>query len=188
MLHLDHTWWIKAFILSIRKEIIYHLLKWIVWKFKKILIFQNMFSPNQILYHWRRFPMSSMLMNADLFHGILLDRIICFKGVKCIEWKKSKESLTMLLATRMHGYEKIIPLVTGKSLNPPYMKNCKSLPVFYDVNLKSWMMADIWEKNASEVGLKFLKTEQESCINCRQMYCAHSWWLEINCTRLLVSK
>ncbi|GBM72800.1 Tigger transposable element-derived protein 4 [Araneus ventricosus] len=74
------------------------------------------------------------------------DRTLCFKGEKCVGGKKSKERLNVLLAANIDGSEKIIPLVIGKFLKPRCMKTCKSLPLFYDANLKAWMTADIWEK------------------------------------------
>lgn len=89
------------------------------------------------------------VFNADecgLFYRILPDRTLCFKGEKCVGGKKSKERLTVLLAANMDGSEKMIPLVIGKFLKPRCMKNCKTLPLFYDANSKAWMTADIWEK------------------------------------------
>ncbi|GBM80381.1 Tigger transposable element-derived protein 4 [Araneus ventricosus] len=92
---------------------------------------------------------SANVFNVDecgLFYRTLPDRTLCFKGEKCVGGKKSKERLTVLLATNMDGSEKVIPLVIGKFLKPRCMKNCKSLPLFYAANSKAWMTADIWEK------------------------------------------
>ncbi|GBN65043.1 Sodium leak channel non-selective protein [Araneus ventricosus] len=107
---------------------------------------------------------SANVFNVDecgLFYRILPDRTLCFKGEKCVGGKKSKERLTVLLAANMDGSEKIIPLVIGKFLKPRCMKNCKSLPLFYDANSKAWMTADIWEKTLRRWDLNFSKQKRK---------------------------
>ncbi|GBO40301.1 Tigger transposable element-derived protein 4, partial [Araneus ventricosus] len=115
---------------------------------------------------------SANVFNVDecgLFYRILPDRTLCFKGEKCVGGKKSKECLTVLLAANMNGSEKIIPLVIGKFLKPRCMKNCKSLPLFYDANSKAWMTADIWEKTRRRWDLNFSKQKRKVALiadNC----------------------
>ncbi|GBN02963.1 Aminopeptidase O [Araneus ventricosus] len=119
---------------------------------------------------------SANVFNVDecgLSYRILPDRTLCFKGEKCVGGKKSKERLTVLLAANMDGSEKIIPLVIGKCLKPRCMKNCKSLPLFYDANLKAWMTAGIWEKTLRRWDLNFSKQKRKVALiadNCTA-YC-----------------
>ncbi|GBL81919.1 Tigger transposable element-derived protein 4 [Araneus ventricosus] len=115
---------------------------------------------------------SANVFNVDecgLFYRILPDRTLCFNGEKCVGGKKSKERLTVLLAANMDVSEKIIPLVIGKFLKPRCMKNCKSLPLFYDANSKAWMTADIWEKTLRRWDLNFSKQKRKVALiadNC----------------------
>ncbi|GBN25000.1 Tigger transposable element-derived protein 4 [Araneus ventricosus] len=115
---------------------------------------------------------SANIFNVDecgRFYRILPDRTLCFKGEKCVGGKKSKERLTVLLAANMDGSEKIIPLVIGKFLKPRCMKNCNSLPLFYDTNSKAWMAADIWEKTLRRWDLNFSKQKRKVALiadNC----------------------
>ncbi|GBM92479.1 Tigger transposable element-derived protein 4 [Araneus ventricosus] len=61
----------------------------------------------------------------------------------------------------MDGSEKVIPLVIVKILKPRCMKNCKSLPIFYDANSKAWMATDIWEKPLRRWDLNFSKQKRK---------------------------
>ena len=88
-----------------------------------------------------------MLMNVDFFiRSCQTELQPVSKVKKCVERKKSKERLAVLLAASMDGSEKIIPLKNGKSLKPQCMENCKSLPLFNSANSKARMIADICEK------------------------------------------
>ncbi|GBL74730.1 Tigger transposable element-derived protein 4 [Araneus ventricosus] len=69
----------------------------------------------------------------------------------------------------MDGSEKIIPLVIGKFLRPRCMKNCKSLPLFYDANSKAWMTVDFWEKTLRRWDLNFSQQKRKVALiadNC----------------------
>ncbi len=74
------------------------------------------------------------VFNADetgLFFQLLPDATYTFKGDTCHGSKRSKQRLSVMVATNMDGSEKLPLLVIGKSANPHCFKNVKRLPVTY---------------------------------------------------------
>ncbi|GBM07231.1 Tigger transposable element-derived protein 6 [Araneus ventricosus] len=87
--------------------------------------------------------------NADetaLFFQCLPQKTLTFKKEKYFGEKQSKARLTDMLGANMTGYQKLKPLVIGRSKNPRCFKCAKSLEVDYDFNKKSWMTSEICAK------------------------------------------
>jgi hypothetical protein len=79
-----------------------------------------------------------------LFFNCLPDRTLALKGETCHGGKSVKERLTVLWCTNSDGLDKRVPFVIRKSMKPRCFKNVKKLPVTYYVNLKAWMMSEIF--------------------------------------------
>jgi hypothetical protein len=71
---------------------------------------------------------------------------LTFKNEKPFGGKNSKERITAMIGSNMSGPEKLKLLIIGKSKNPRYFKNIKSLDMDYESNKKSWMTSEIYEK------------------------------------------
>ncbi|GBL89946.1 Tigger transposable element-derived protein 6 [Araneus ventricosus] len=71
------------------------------------------------------------VFNADgtgLFYNLLPSKTLAIKSDTCLGGKKSKVRLTMSLCANANGYEKLPPLIIGKSKKPRCFKNVKTLP------------------------------------------------------------
>ncbi|GBO13561.1 Tigger transposable element-derived protein 6, partial [Araneus ventricosus] len=82
------------------------------------------------------------ICNADetgLFYNLLPSKRIDIKSDTCHGGKKSKVRLTVLLCANTDGFEKLFPLIIGKSKKSHCFKNVKALPTKYLSNKKSWM-------------------------------------------------
>lgn len=88
----------------------------------------------------------SNVFNADeavLFFKALPDKTTTFKGDTCIARKRSKERVTVLLATNMTGTERLPLLVIGKAQK--CFENVRRLPVYYQANKKALMTSGIFQ-------------------------------------------
>ena len=97
------------------------------------------------------------IFNTDetaLFFKALPDKTIVFKGDPCVGGKRSKEQVTVLLATNMTGTEWLPLLVIGKAAKPRCFKNIKQLPVDYRFNRKAWMTAEIFQAWLRQLDLR----------------------------------
>ena len=115
------------------------------------------------------------IFNADetgLFYRLLPDKMLSVKGETCNGGKKSKERLTVLLASNMDGSEKLRPLVVGKSKNPRCFKNVKSLPCDYDANKKAWITSVIFSTWILKLEKK-MKAEKRKIILFLDNFSAH---------------
>jgi len=87
------------------------------------------------------------IFNADetaLFYKCMPDKTLTFKNEKCNGGKHSKERLTLLLAVKMTGTDKLKPLIIGKSKKPRCFAGVKSFPVDYTANKKAWMTSELF--------------------------------------------
>lgn len=104
------------------------------------------------------------IFNADetgLFFQCLPDKTLSLKEETCTGAKKSKNRLTILIATNMDGSEKLPPLVIGKSCKPRSFKNIKTLPLPYKANKKAWMTAFLFEEWLRSLDNKFAAQQRK---------------------------
>lgn len=72
------------------------------------------------------------IFNADetgLYWRVIPDGTLSCKGVEAPGSKIAKDRMTLLLACKIDGSEKLDPLTIGISKNPRCFKNVKNLPV-----------------------------------------------------------
>ncbi|GBN83033.1 Tigger transposable element-derived protein 4 [Araneus ventricosus] len=95
------------------------------------------------------------IFNGDetaLFFQCLPQKTSTFKKEKCFGEKQSKARITVMLGANMTGYQKLKPLVIGRSKNSRCFKGTKSLEVDYDFNKKILDDVRNFRKKVSEVG------------------------------------
>lgn len=120
----------------------------------------------QVSDDWKKTVLMNLLkkyypadvFNADetgLFFKCLPNKTLAFKHEKCHGGKRSKERLTVMVASNMAGTEKLPLLVIGKSKNPRCFKGTKSLGVNYTNNKRAWMTSEIFEKWLLDLNRKF---------------------------------
>jgi transposase-like protein len=128
------------------------------WKEKLPQILEN-FKPSDVY-------------NADetgLFYKLLPDKTLQMKGEKCHGGKRSKERLTLMVASNMDGTDKLPLLVIGKFQNPRCFKGIKSLPVTYKANKKAWMVSSIFEEWLRNLDRRFMREKRKVLVfvdNC----------------------
>lgn len=89
------------------------------------------------------------IFNLDelgLFHQPMPGRTFAVKGNKCLNGKKSKLRITVLLGSNCSGTENPKPSVIGKFAKPHCLRKAiaaKNLPVIYD-NRRAWMTSNIF--------------------------------------------
>ena len=89
------------------------------------------------------------IYNADetaLYFRALPDGTLAFKSESSGGSKKSKERVTVLVATNMTGTDRRKLLVIGKSREPRCFRWRKSLPVTYQSSGNAWMTSDIFRR------------------------------------------
>ena len=89
------------------------------------------------------------IYNADetaLYFRALPDGTLAFKSESSGGSKKSKERVTVLVATNMTGTDRRKLLVIGKSREPRCFRGRKSLPVTYQSSGNAWMTSDIFRR------------------------------------------
>ncbi|GBM38358.1 Tigger transposable element-derived protein 6 [Araneus ventricosus] len=109
--------------------------------------------------------------NADetaLFFQCLPQKTLIFKKENCCGGKQSKARLSAMLGANMTGYQKLKPLVIGRSKNPRCFKGAKSLEVDYDFNKKFWMTSVICEKRVQKLDKRMIAVSQ-NCSRFRQL-------------------
>lgn len=98
------------------------------------------------------------VFNADetaLFFKALPDKTITFKGDPCVGGKRSKERVTVLLASNMSGTERLPLLVIGKANSPRCFKNAGRVPVEYRANRKAWMTSELFQAWLRQLDRRF---------------------------------
>ena len=101
----------------------------------------------------------SDIFNADetgLFYRCLPSRTPATKGETCSGDKIPKERITLMVAAKMNGTEKLPLLAIGKFERPRCMKNVKSLPAVWKANRKAWMTSQIFEEWVRKFDKKML--------------------------------
>ncbi|GBO27638.1 Tigger transposable element-derived protein 6 [Araneus ventricosus] len=78
-------------------------------------------------------------MKQGFFYNLLPSKTLDIKSDTCHGGKKSKVRLTVLLCANADGFEKLFPLIIGKSKKSRCFKNVKALPTKHLSNKKSWM-------------------------------------------------
>uniref|UniRef100_A0A1E1X330 Putative tigger transposable element n=1 Tax=Amblyomma aureolatum TaxID=187763 RepID=A0A1E1X330_9ACAR len=127
------------------------------------------------------------VFNADetaLFFKALPDKTITFKGDPCVGGKRSKERVTVLLASNMSGTERLPLLVIGKAKNPRCFKNIPRLPVEYRANRKAWMTSDIFQAWLRQLDRRFSANKRKVLLvvdNCS----AHTRVTGLECIELV---
>ena len=95
------------------------------------------------LKEWKESKLSDVLKrynpcdiyNADeyeLFYHASSDKTLSFKNEKCIRGKKSKGTLSVLLAANMDGSEKLTSFGYSKIYETPLYEKHKSSPMLYE--------------------------------------------------------
>ena len=59
-------------------------------------------------------------------------------------WKKSKDKVTLLLATNMNGIDKLTSLMIRKCRSPGYFIKIKPFLLFNKANIKAWVTSEIF--------------------------------------------
>lgn len=77
------------------------------------------------------------------------------KGDLCINSKRSKEGVTILLAANMMGTERLPLVIIGKAQKPRCCKNIKNLPVDYRANRKTWMTGEMFAARIQKLDRQF---------------------------------
>ncbi|XP_072142094.1 tigger transposable element-derived protein 4-like [Dermacentor andersoni] len=104
------------------------------------------------------------IFNADetaLFYQLLPEKTLTFKDDDCAGGKRSKERVSVLIATNMTGTERCRLLVIGKAAKPRCFKGVKTLPVDYEANKKAWMTAEIFKSWISKLDRKFASSNRK---------------------------
>lgn len=127
------------------------------------------------------------VFNADetaLFFKALPEKTITFKGDPCVGGKRSKERVTVLLASNMSGTERLPLLVIGKARNPRCFKNIHHFPVQYHANRKAWMTSDIFQAWLRQLDRRFSANKRKVLLlvdNCS----AHTRVTGLECIELV---
>ena len=102
------------------------------------------------------------------FYRCLPGRTHVFKNDRCAGGKLSKKRLTALVTASMAG-KKLSLLVIGKSANPRCFKNIKKLPLPYESNKKTWMIAAIFKTWVKKLDLQMQESNRNIALvlgNC----------------------
>jgi len=104
------------------------------------------------------------IYNADetgLFFELLPDRTLTTKDDRCKFFNDSKNRITVLFAENFTRYDKLPPLVIGKSKKPRCFRNVKSLPVIYESNRSAWMDSKIFNSWLQKVDSQMIRRKRE---------------------------
>ena len=116
---------------------------------------EDIYNADETAFYYRALPEGSLTFKSD-----------CVAGSK-----KSKDRVTVLVATNMTGTDKLPLIMIGKSKDPLCfrgLKGKKSLPVDYRNNSKVWMTSDVFVKWLEDINKK-MKTAPQNPDARRQL-------------------
>jgi hypothetical protein len=82
---------------------------------------------------------------TGLFFNLHHSKTLTLKEDSCHGGTKSKQQLTVLLASSADGSDILPSLVNGKYRSPRCFKNVKRMPTKYEANIYSWMTTTVYK-------------------------------------------